>query len=100
MTVPEIIRKWVEREFNPKHVEKVYAGFIDVATGNRPGSPFERDALARILPVPEGYEESGEGPWQRFRDAEDFGQAEVGVSYVIRYQRGAYRIYTAPYPMD
>lgn len=50
LTAPERIRQWVEREFNPKYVERVTAELIDVATGNRPGNPFERGALARIFP--------------------------------------------------
>jgi hypothetical protein len=59
MTAPERIRAWVEREFNPKHVDQVTNDLIDVATGNRPGNAFERAALQRIFPTwtPQGDSE-------------------------------------------
>lgn len=49
-TLPERIREWVERQFNPAHVERVFADLIDVATGTRDGNKFEREALRRIFP--------------------------------------------------
>jgi hypothetical protein len=48
-TLPEAIRAWVEREFNPKYVDRIVNDLIDVATGNRPGNAFERQALAIIM---------------------------------------------------
>ena len=50
LPVAEKLLLWVQREFNPAHVEKVYQGFVDVAAGNREGNPFERDALSRLFP--------------------------------------------------
>jgi hypothetical protein len=47
-TLPERIRAWVERQFNPKHVDQVTQDLIDVATGNRDGNTWEREALERI----------------------------------------------------
>lgn len=49
-TLPERIREWVEREFNPKHIDRVTQDLIDVASGNRDGNRFEVAALARIFP--------------------------------------------------
>lgn len=50
MSAPDRIRAWVEREFNPKHVDMVTTDLIDVATGNRPGNTFEKSALDKIFP--------------------------------------------------
>ncbi len=50
LTYPERIRAWVEREFNPLHVDRVFNDLLNVATGNRPGNRFEVEALARIFP--------------------------------------------------
>lgn len=49
VTAPERIRQWVEKQFNPKYVERVVADLIDVATGNREGNRFETEAIKRIF---------------------------------------------------
>lgn len=50
MTAPDKIRAWVEKQFNAKHVDTVTQDLIDVATGNREGNRFEREALTKIFP--------------------------------------------------
>ena len=50
LKAPERIRVWVQRQFNLRYVDRVVADLIDVATGNRDGNSFEREALARIFP--------------------------------------------------
>jgi len=50
LTHPERIRLWVEQQFQPQHVERVFQDLLDVATGNRDGNRFEREALERIFP--------------------------------------------------
>lgn len=50
LTYPERIRQWVETQFHAKYVEKVTDDLIDVATGNREGNRFEREALQHIFP--------------------------------------------------
>ena len=49
-TYPDLIRRWVIREYPPDIVERVFQDMLDVATGTRPGNAFERGALRRILP--------------------------------------------------
>ncbi len=55
MTYPDRIRQWVRLNFSSTHtrigtLERITQDLIDVATGNRPGNRFEREALARIFP--------------------------------------------------
>jgi hypothetical protein len=49
MSLPDKIRLWVVREFAPQYVDRVTQDLIDVATGNRAGNTFERQAVARIM---------------------------------------------------
>ncbi len=53
LTASERIREWVKKQFNPKHVEQVTQDLIDVATGNREGNQFEREACNKIFPESE-----------------------------------------------
>ncbi|MFW6010672.1 MAG: hypothetical protein ACOC9H_02020 [Gemmatimonadota bacterium] len=48
-TLPERIRWWVEGEFPARYVDAVTSDLIDVATANRHGNVFEREAVRRIL---------------------------------------------------
>ena len=48
-TLPDAIREWVAREFNPDHIELVTGDLIDVATGNRAGNVFEIESVRRII---------------------------------------------------
>ncbi len=48
LPLTERLLLWCQREFNPKHVQRVYADLVDVATGNRAGNRFEREALALL----------------------------------------------------
>lgn len=48
-TLPEKILAWVEREFNAKYVDRVFNDLLDVATGNKEGNEFEKQAVKRIL---------------------------------------------------
>ncbi len=48
LPLTERLLLWVQREFNPKHVQRVYADLVDVATGNRAGNAFECAALALL----------------------------------------------------
>lgn len=50
MKAPDRIRKWVEKSFNAKQVDKVFQDLLDVATGNRPGNKWETTALKKIFP--------------------------------------------------
>ena len=56
LTRPELIRQWVERQFSAKYVDRVTQDLIDVATGNREGNRFEREAIERIFKKAEGAE--------------------------------------------
>lgn len=47
-TLPEYIRRWVEREYPPRYVERVTDGLIDVAAGNRRGNSHEVSALRAL----------------------------------------------------
>ncbi len=49
-TAPERIRLWCERNYAPHWVERMFDDLLDVATGNREGNRFERQALDRIFP--------------------------------------------------
>jgi hypothetical protein len=49
-TATERIRLWVEWQFGAKYVDRVTEDLINVATGNREGNRFEREALERIFP--------------------------------------------------
>ncbi len=48
LPLTERLLLWCQREFNPKHVQRVYADLVDVAAGNRAGNRFEREALALL----------------------------------------------------
>jgi hypothetical protein len=45
----ERIETWVKSQFAPPLWERVIADLIDVASGNRDGNAFERDAIRRIF---------------------------------------------------
>ncbi len=46
----DAITSWAQREFAAHRVPGVVQDLVDVASGNRPGSSFEKAALARIFP--------------------------------------------------
>ncbi len=46
----DVITDWVKREFSAKYVSRVVNDLVDVASGNRPGNPFELQSLARLFP--------------------------------------------------
>lgn len=48
-TLPEKIRAWVEKEFNPKYVDQVTEDLIKVAEGSKEGNKFEKEAINKIL---------------------------------------------------
>jgi len=48
-TLPEKIRAWTEKEFNPKYVDRVFNDLLDVATGNKEGNKFEKQAVNQII---------------------------------------------------
>jgi len=48
MKLPEYLKAWVVREFNPKWHERVYQELLDVMTGTSIGNPFTRDACKRV----------------------------------------------------
>lgn len=50
MSASERIRQWVARQFAARLVDRVTQDLIDVASGNRAGNTFERQAVARIFP--------------------------------------------------
>lgn len=50
MTTNERIETWVKTQFAPNTWGRVFADLLDVATGNRKGNPFEREAVAKIFP--------------------------------------------------
>lgn len=50
VAAPDRIRAWVENQFQPRQVDRVTQDLIDVATGNRPGNKFEKQALTKIFP--------------------------------------------------
>ncbi len=50
LTAPERIRQWVEREFAAYLVDRVTEELIEVASGTRRGSRFDREAVAKIFP--------------------------------------------------
>ncbi len=48
MNLNEYILHWCEKQF-PKYADSVYQDMIDVASGNREGNGFEKEAIKKIF---------------------------------------------------